>query len=941
MADYKATLNLPKTSFPMRANLAKKEPEMLRFWEENAVYTAMSHNDPASPSFVLHDGPPYANGNIHLGTAMNKVLKDIIVKHKNMNGYNAEYVPGWDCHGLPIELKVEREFGASKSSSSILDIRKQCREYALKYLDIQREEFKRLGVLGTWEAPYLTMDPSYEAATARELARFMARGSVTRNKKPIYWCCSCETALAEAEVEYAEHTSPSIYVRFPLPDERLREHIPQADPDRTALVIWTTTPWTIPDNMAVALHPELTYVLVHTSSGDFLLAEDLWEDRAALFGWDTPEILGRVQGTALEHMQARHPLYDRHAPIVLADYVSTEAGTGCVHTAPGHGQEDFETGQRYGLEVYSPLDDQGRFLSSVPFFAGQTVFEANPEVIKKLDAFGMLLSHQEINHSYPHCWRCKKPVIFRATTQWFISMQANHLRDKALKAIDTQVQWIPSWGQERIRSMIAQRPDWCISRQRMWGVPIIALLCQGCGEAYYDADWVHSIVDRFATHERGADYWFEAPLDEIMPAGLRCPACGECHWQKEEDILDVWFDSGTSFAAVVEQRPECGYPADLYLEGTDQHRGWFHSSLLASVGTRDQAPYKAVLTHGFVVDGQGRKMSKSIGNVVAPQEIMETYGAEILRMWVASENYQEDLRISENILKQLVDAYRRIRNTCRFILGNLADFDPQRDAVPMSEALSFDRFALDLIQTRHERMQQAYSRYEFHKVFHTLHHMCVTDLSAFYLDILKDRLYVSAPNSRERRSAQTVLERILQLLLRDMAPFLSFTAEELFQHLPQCMRPEVPSVFTLAPAQTAENLLSDPERALWDTVCALREEVTKAIEPLRKSGDIGHPLSAAVTIYAPKELYATVAPVADQLREICIVSQAVLDTADQAPQTEMFTSEVFPDLRIRVAPAQGEKCPRCWVFSSAIGAHTEYPEVCPRCSTVLPHLESV
>ncbi|ACV68406.1 isoleucine--tRNA ligase [Desulfohalobium retbaense] len=938
MADYKATLNLPKTSFPMRANLAKNEPKMLNFWDANNIYSAMARKDGDRPPFVLHDGPPYANGNIHLGTAMNKVLKDMIVKYKNMQGHNAEYVPGWDCHGLPIELKVERELGSDKKSMSILDIRKQCREYALKYLDIQREEFKKLGVLGTWDAPYLTMNPSYEAATARELARFMERGSVVRNKKPIYWCCSCETALAEAEVEYGEHTSPSIYVRFPLPDDRLRESIPQADPDRTSLVIWTTTPWTIPDNMAVAVHPDLEYVLVRAHGNDYLLAEELWQERAEGFGWETTEILGRVSGAALEGLNARHPLYNRHSPIVLADYVSTDAGTGCVHTAPGHGQEDFETGQRYGLEVYSPLDDQGRFLSSVPFFAGLTVFEANPEVIAKLQEFGMLLAQEEISHSYPHCWRCKKPVIFRATTQWFISMEANGLRDKALKAIDSEVQWIPSWGRERIHSMIANRPDWCISRQRMWGVPIIALLCEGCGEAYYEADWVHAIVDRFAEHERGADYWFEASLEDIVPEGLTCPSCGGTHWAKEDDILDVWFDSGTSFAAVVEQRDECRYPADLYLEGTDQHRGWFHSSLLASVGTRDQAPYKTVLTHGFVVDGQGRKMSKSIGNVVAPQEIMDKYGAEILRMWVASENYQEDLRISENILKQLVDAYRRIRNTCRFILGNLADFDPSQNGLPLDEVLSFDRYALDLIQTRHQRMQEAYSRYEFHKVFHTLHHMCVTDLSAFYLDILKDRLYVSAPGSIERRSAQTVLHRILQMLLRDMAPFLSFTAEELFQHLPECMRPDVPSVFTLSPVEPVQDLLREDERALWDHVCSLREEITKAIEPWRKSGDIGHPLSAAVTIYAPEPLHSELSSVAGQLREICIVSQASLEQADSAPEDAGFASDVFPGLSIAVNAAQGDKCPRCWVFSPEIGSDAAHPDVCPRCSAVLQQL---
>ena len=937
MADYKATLNLPKTSFPMRANLAKNEPKMLQFWDENAIYTAMSQNDPASPSFVLHDGPPYANGNIHLGTAMNKVLKDIIVKYKNMNGYNAEYVPGWDCHGLPIELKVEREFGASKSSGSILDIRKQCREYALKYLDVQREEFKRLGVLGTWEAPYLTMDPSYEAATARELARFMARGSVTRNKKPIYWCCSCETALAEAEVEYAEHTSPSIYVRFPLPDGRLRDHIPQADPDRTALIIWTTTPWTIPDNMAVALHPELTYVVVRTTEGDFLLAEDLWEERAALFGWDTPEILGRVQGAALEHMQAQHPLYNRHAPLVLADYVSTEAGTGCVHTAPGHGQEDFETGQRYGLEVYSPLDDQGRFLSSVPFFAGKTVFEANPEVIKNLDEFGMLVAHQEISHSYPHCWRCKKPVIFRATTQWFISMDRTELRDNALKEID-RVQWIPAWGKERIGSMVANRPDWCISRQRAWGVPIVALICDGCGEAYYDPDWADSVVARFAEHPRGADYWFEADARDLAPEGLTCEHCGGGNFSKESDILDVWFDSGTSFAAVLEKRPECTFPASLYLEGSDQHRGWFHSSLLASVGTRNTAPYESVLTHGFVVDGEGKKMSKSMGNVIAPQEIIEQYGAEILRIWTASENYQEDMRISQEILSQLVDNYRRIRNTSRFILGNLSDFDPSVSDVNPDQMLPMDRYALQLIQDRHQYILSAYRSFELHKVFHSLHGICVSELSAFYLDVLKDRLYVSHRDSLQRRSAQSALYRILLLLLRDMAPILSFTAEEVHNNLPQALRPGVSTVFGLRMPE-AEPPMDEQEKRFWDLLLTVRGEVSKAVEPVRREGTVGHSLDCQVTLYADEELLPRLQHAESTLPELCIVSQLELDALQHAPEG-IYRSEEIKGLAVGVEPASGDKCPRCWHFSQGIGANEDYSEVCPRCADVMRQLET-
>ncbi|MDD2220243.1 MAG: isoleucine--tRNA ligase, partial [Desulfoplanes sp.] len=795
MSDYKETLNLPKTSFPMRANLAKNEPLMLAFWDEIHAYDAMIRANEGKTPYVLHDGPPYANGHLHMGHALNKILKDIIVKNKNLTGRQAQYVPGWDCHGLPIELKVEQELGGKKKERTILEVRKLCREYALRWLDIQRNEFKRFGGLGLWDKPYLTMTPDYETATARELAKFMAQGSVQRSKKPIYWCSSCETALAEAEVEYADHTSPSIYVRFPVTDAAITALFPAADPKATFIDIWTTTPWTIPDNMAVAVHPDFIYVLVKEKDTFHILAKDLLEENRKRFGWTEATIIAEVEGRALENIKAMHPFLDRPSPIVLADYVTLETGTGCVHTAPGHGREDYETGLRYGLDILSPLDDEGRFLPTVDFFAGKTVFEANPLVIAKLAQVGNLLATEKITHSYPHCWRCKKPVIFRATTQWFISMETNNLRDKALQAIENDVKWVPSWGKERIYNMVQNRPDWCISRQRMWGVPIIALLCRDCGQAWFDPSWVNGIVDRFATHPTGADYWFETPLEKIMPKDLVCPHCGGHHWEKEDDILDVWFDSGTSFAAVVEGRKECTFPADLYLEGTDQHRGWFHSSLLASVGTRGRAPYKSVLTHGFVVDGKGHKMSKSVGNVIAPEEIIKKYGAEILRLWVAASNYQEDLRISDEILRRLVDAYRRLRNTCRYILGNLNDFNPATDMVEPANMLPLDRYALDLVAQAHEVMQKAYEEFEFHKIYHTLHNLCATDLGAFYLDIIKDRLYVSATKGIKRRSAQTALYRILLVLLENMAPILSFTAEEVYQDMPETMRSEAKTVF--------------------------------------------------------------------------------------------------------------------------------------------------
>lgn len=934
MTDYKHTLNLPKTSFAMRAKLPKNEPRLIEFWEKNKTYQGMVHSNPPDKPFVLHDGPPYANGHIHLGTAMNKILKDMIVKSRNLMGYRAEYVPGWDCHGLPIELKVEQELENTKKNLSTLEIRRSCREYALKYLEIQRNEFRRLGVLGEWDNPYLTMHPAYEAATAGELCSFMQRGSVVRNKKPILWCPSCETALAEAEVEYADKTSPSIYVRFRLTDPELSKRWPGIENREVFLVIWTTTPWTLPNNMAVAIHPEYAYVLVAVKDQVFLLAEKLWQECAERFGWTHPAVIATLPGRDLEGMQGEHPLYPRPSPIVLADYVTLEAGTGCVHTAPGHGQEDYETGLQYGLEVYAPVDDQGRYLNSVTYFGGRNVFEANPLVIDKLQEFGALLAQETMGHSYPHCWRCKKPVIFRATTQWFISMEQNNLREKALRAIEGQVKWIPSWGRQRIGNMIANRPDWCISRQRSWGVPIIALICQDCEQAYYAPDWVQTIVDRFAAHENGADYWFEVDLKEILPPGLRCSHCQGTNWRKETDILDVWFDSGTSYAAVLEQRPECRYPADMYLEGSDQHRGWFHSSLLASTGTRDQPPYRTVLTHGFVVDGQGKKMSKSIGNVVAPQDIIDRYGAEILRMWVASENYQEDLRISEEILKQLVDNYRRIRNTCRYLLGNIADFDPNAHGVPLEALHPLDRYVLDLARQKHEAVFSHFENYDLHKVFYTLHNFCVNELSAFYLDILKDRLYVSATNSQQRRSAQTALARILLLLIKDLSPILSFTAEEVFQNLPESLRNQANSVLACAFPALDGNLITAKEKELWDFLLLVRSEVTRAIEPVRKQGTIGHSLDVLLTLGGDQETMDKLLSVQEYLQDFFIVSQ--LELAPAGTDLEQhFMSQEIPGLQIQVTRAAGDKCARCWTYSQDLGRNPDHPEICPRCSQVL------
>ena len=936
MSDYKKTLNLPQTAFPMKANLAQREPQMLKQWEESNAYAAMVDTCTAKGAYVLHDGPPYANGHIHMGTALNKILKDIIIKSRNMQGFEARYVPGWDCHGLPIEHKVEQELKEKKKTLPAHVVRKCCRDYAGKWIDIQRKEFRRLGVLGDWENPYRSMTPAYEAITARELARFVEKGNVVRAKKPIYWCCSCHTALAEAEVEYADHTSPSIFVRFPLPDQKLKNIFPQADTGRSYVIIWTTTPWTLPDNMAVCLHPEFMYALVEADGAQYVLARELVESCAATFGWSDYKVLGEAEGSALEGLEARHPFYNRVSPLILGRHVTLDAGSGCVHTAPGHGREDYEVGLQYKLDVLSPLDDAGRFLPSVEFFAGLNVFEANPKVIEKLQEVGALLREQKISHSYPHCWRCKNPVIFRATTQWFISMEKNNLRQQALTAINEKVNWIPAWGRERIYNMIESRPDWCISRQRQWGVPILALLCEDCGEAWNDPKWMTEMTERFAAHPTGCDYWYEADLSESVPEGLKCPHCGGQHWKKESDILDVWFDSGTSFAAVLEARPELRFPADLYLEGSDQHRGWFHSSLLVAEGTRNTPPYKTVLTHGYVVDGEGRKMSKSIGNVIAPQELIDKFGAEIVRLWVASVEYREDIRISDQILNRLVDAYRRIRNTCRFILGNIADLS-EADLLPAGELLSLDRFALDVAAQVHQRIQDAYEAFEFHKVYHTLHNYCVTDLSGVYLDILKDRLYTSAPKSRERRSAQTALCHILRMLVRDMAPVLSFTAEEIFGYIPEGLREKASTVFALPPLDAAPWLLEDGVRDDWNTLLNVRGAVTRAIEPLRRDGVVGHSLDTAVTLYMADELRERVEGLKTDLRAFCIVSQLRTAALADAPAQAVQDAEV-PGLAIGVDKAEGEKCERCWIYNTELGTDPEHPTLCPRCAAALKEL---
>ena len=923
--DYKETLNLPVTKFPMKASLVKREPEQLAAWEESCLYDKIRAESKGRKAFILHDGPPYANGNIHIGTALNKILKDIIIRSKQMSGFNAVYVPGWDCHGLPIEHNVDKEVGLKKREISHGEFRRLCRSYAEKYIDIQREEFKRLGVMGEWGNPYLTMNYEYEAIIARECGKFALQGCLFRSKKPIYWCCSCKTALAEAEIEYKDEPSPSIFVKFALKDN-LGLEIPVLADKKVFVVIWTTTPWTIPANLAVALHPDFVYAAVDTGKGEvFILARDLVEGCMKSFGLSDFSILAEIEAGALEGKKCFHPFYNRESLIILGSHVTLDAGTGCVHTAPGHGQEDYEAGLSYGLDVYSPVDDRGCFTDEVEFFNGQFVFKADREIVARLRETGALIKEETIKHSYPHCWRCKKPVIFRATPQWFIPMDSTGLRKKALEEID-RVNWIPRWGRDRIYGMIENRPDWCVSRQRAWGVPIAILYCDKCGEIYINQEVIDHVYALFKEH--GADIWFKKDAKDLLPQNAVCSKCGNNTFIKETDILDVWFDSGVSHAAVLEQRSDLKWPADLYLEGSDQHRGWFHSSLLTAVGTRGAAPYKSVLTHGFVVDAKGKKMSKSIGNVIAPEKIINQYGAEILRLWVSASDYKDDIRISDNILKQLSDAYKKIRNTCKFMLSNLYDFDQEKDTVLYESMPDIDRFALHRLQKLIEKTTRAYDQFEFHTIYHALYNYCTLDLSAFYLDILKDRLYTSPPKSAERRSAQTVMHIMIDTVSKVMAPILPFTAEEIWTYMPE--RKDKETSIHLASLPVVNEELKDEELAQkWELLLKVRGEVTKALEQARTAKLIGHPLDASVTISANKDLYNDLHLYTEDLKSIFIVSQASL--IKEETLSGAYESNDIEGLSILIEPATGEKCERCWVHDPSVGTSQEHPTICKRC----------
>jgi isoleucyl-tRNA synthetase len=937
--DYKSTLNLPKTDFPMKANLPQREPELLAWWEKVGLYARIQEAGKGRPRYLLHDGPPYANGRIHIGHALNKILKDIVVKSKTMAGFHAPYVPGWDCHGLPIEHQVLKDLGEKKHALDEMAIRTLCRDYANKFHNIQREEFQRLGVLGDWSNPYLTMLPAYEATIVREFGKFVERGGVYKGLKPVLWCTQDQTALAEAEVEYEEHVSPSIYVKFPVAGAAaaLTATFPavKLPPEVTAvsIVIWTTTPWTLPANQAVCLHPDFQYAFVQAGSEVLIIAEKLLDSVAKACKLDEYRVLAVNKGNeGFEGLETQRPLTTGLSPVLLGDFVTLDQGTGCVHIAPGHGMEDYllvlghnemaSPGER--LEILAPVDDAGRFTTAVPDFAGQHVFKANPAIVDLLRTKGRLLGHGSLAHSYPHCWRCKSAVIFRATEQWFVSMEINGLRQEALAEIN-RVRWIPHWGKDRINGMIANRPDWCLSRQRVWGVPIPAFTCSSCQRVLADPVVIEHVAS--VMEQQGADVWFKQPAAMLLPAGTTCPHCGGTAFEKERDILDVWFESGVSYAAVL--KPCKWWPADLYLEGSDQHRGWFHSALLAGVVTDRRAPYEAVLTHGFVLDGQGKKMSKSAGNVVAPQDVIKQSGAEILRLWVSAQDYRDDVRISSEILTHLIEAYRKIRNTCRFLLSNLYDFDPSRDRVPYASLPELDRWALLRLEDLKARVSRAYEEFEFHAIYHALNNFCSVDMSAVYLDILKDRLYTFRADSPARRGSQTVLYEILLAMTKLMAPILSFTAEEIWRSLSgQFGAPlEAKSVHLTAFPQ-AEPKWQDVQLGKnWERLLEIREAVQAALEEQRRNKAIGSSLEAVVEMQANQDTYDFLKRYENDLSTLFIVSGVKLTAVYHLPHK--------PDFLVTVSKATAQKCERCWNYRQAVGTIALHPTLCDRCVEAL------
>ena len=950
--DLKSTLNLPKTDFSMKANLPNNEPKMLDRWEKIRIYDRIREVHAGQPIYVLHDGPPYANGPIHLGTALNKTLKDFVVKSRNMSGFDAPYVPGWDCHGLPIEIKVDNQLGRKKLDMDPLAVREECRKYATKYLDLQRSQFKRLGGLGRWEKPYSTMDPQYESVVLETFYKCYQEGLVYKGLKSVYWCVVDKTALAEAEVEYEMHTSPSVWVRYALTSDPGKIDGALAGKKNVATIIWTTTPWTLPASMAVTFAPDADYVALDAGEWTYIVAKDLaWQtvEKCHLGG---PNVIASFPGSKLEHATFAHPFLDRQILGVLGDYVTMDTGTGAVHTAPAHGADDFNTGVKYGLDLHSNVDAGGILRNGLPEYEGQQVFKANPLIVELLKSRGVLLAYEKIEHSYPHCWRCHNPIIFRATEQWFISMegklpQGGTLRGRALDEVK-KVKWDPAWGEERISNMVAGRPDWCISRQRVWGVPIAMFQCEGCKEFVGDPAVHRLVVDLFA--REGADAWYKYSAEQILPAGYKCAKCGDTKFRKEMDIVDVWFESGNSQAAVLGHEPGLPWPADLYLEGGDQHRGWFQSSLLCAVATKGIAPYRSAATAGWTLDPQGRAMHKSLGNTVDPVEIADKMGAEIVRLWVASVDFREDVIASDELMQRVADSYRKIRNTFRYILGNLANFDPATDAVPFAEMHPLDQYILLRAAEVTKDVREHYDAFVFHRLYHRLKDFCIVDLSAIYFDVLKDRLYTSAPKSPARRSAQTALWKLGEALVRLLAPVMSFTSDEIWSHLPAAGRSEsvhlelFPSPEDLTGKLPVGFDVAGMIRS-WEALLGVRTEVLKALESARNEKRIGGGLEAQVRIIVPEQteslqnyenylgnyLYPTLEGYRDQLRYLFIVSDVVLE---RSPGSN------GQGLKIEVTKAPGEKCERCWNYSTHVGEDTSYPTVCERCSAVLAEIEA-
>ncbi len=909
---WKNTLNLPNTPFPMKAQLNRKEPEILKFWQKLNIYEEILKKRQGSPLYIFHDGPPYANGHIHLGTALNKILKDFVIKSKSMEGHLAPYVPGWDCHGLPIEIKVDQQLGAGKKDMDIIEIREECRKYAENFVNIQRQEFIRLGVFGDWKNAYTTLDYPYESTVVNYFKSYVQNGNVVRKKRPVYWCTSCKTALAEAEVEYANHTSPSIYVKFLLKD--IPDFLEKFSSQDIFVLIWTTTPWTIPANLAIAVQAEYDYALFEMNGEYYIAASRLVPIIADLLKTGY-KISAEFKGDKLKGLQTIHPLYNRNSILINTDYVLLDQGTGCVHTAPGHGEEDYVAGIEHNLDIYSPVDPDGCFDSTTGKYEGKNIFEANAEVVEDLRKNQRLIYTDNIEHSYPHCWRCKKPIIFRATEQWFIAIDTADLRKKALEAIKN-VNWLPVWGEERITNMIAHRPDWCISRQRDWGVPIPVFYCKDCHEPFLSVELVEKTEEQFRAH--GSNSWYSRDISEFLPRGARCSKCGSDKFKKGMDIIDVWFESGSSFG-VLDYYPQHRFPADMYLEGGDQYRGWFHSSLLVSVSAKNSPPYRMVITHGFVLDSQGRAMSKSLGNVIDPQGIIEDMGAEILRLWVAMVNYREDVKVGSELLERVSESYRKIRNTWRFMFGVLADFDPEKDGVRDEELREIDLFMLNRLQELKQRILQAYKDYDYHVIYHTISNFFTLDLSSFYLNVMKDNLYCNPSGSVLRRAAQHVIFKLLKDTLILMAPILSFTTEEAWEHVPTFKGKEASVHLHLFP-KPEENYLNTIDKDKWNKIMALRDKILKEIEETRNQKLIGDSLEAEITLELEDNSYALVSGNVDLFREISVISKINVIKSSRE--------------KITVEKSKGSKCPRCWNWFEEDTSKNKFPELCPRCSRV-------